>query len=560
MPKICESNFVNVNGTNPSESTKRIELNPWELQYLLSALIQTGLLFRKPTPPQEHSIIDHLKTSISRTRLVLSIRRPPWHHPANGVTMGDILDPIYVPRIMSSFFPLHETRSFHGVSEPLLAVQVTELVDGIFVGCTMNHVVSDGTSFQHFFKIIQQSGYLDRALFNTYAKPSRGRIMSLKGILDNLHKGETTITEYMQLIKCAMMSFSSRMPLCQTMFYLQSYTMDYSFVPICSVNNSPSTFCLPTAYFSIDWLLDYGASHHVTSDLQNLFLHYDSTGHNDIMIGDDTSLPITHTGSSTLQSSPHSFLLHDDLRTGATLLIDNSKDGVYKWLTIHEKSKPLLIFASIKASTSNWHHHLGHPSTKLESKSKPCVFIGYSLSQSAYICLDPTIHKTYTSRHVKFVESIFPFATSNPPPYFSFIESGFSPHLSTLAPIGTPPLTISLASPPSGNLVPYLETQASNDNRGFICLLFFSSPNISVQMPCLCVPNPYPCQPTVSHSPPFTLLLLPILNPPSIPRVNPLNCHSMITRDKNNIVKPSTKLTMFATTHAEPITKPTCVS
>ena len=25
--------------------------------------------------------------------------------------------------------------------------------------------------------------------------------MSLKGILDNLHKGETTITEYMQLIK-----------------------------------------------------------------------------------------------------------------------------------------------------------------------------------------------------------------------------------------------------------------------------------------------------------------------------------------------------------------------
>ena len=140
----------------------------------------------------------------------------------------------------------------------------------------------------------------------------------------------------------------------------------------------------------------------MTSDLQNLFLHYDSTGHNDIMIGDDTSLPITHTGSSTLQSSPHSFLLHDvfcvpsmkhnliyvsqffltnnvsieffprsflmkDLRTGATLLIDNSKDGVYKWLTIHEKSKPLLIFASIKASTSNWHHHLGHPSTKVLS-------------------------------------------------------------------------------------------------------------------------------------------------------------------------------------------------
>ena len=31
--------------------------------------------------------------------------------------------------------------------------------------------------------------------------PSRDRIMSLKGILDNLNKCEKTITEYMQIIK-----------------------------------------------------------------------------------------------------------------------------------------------------------------------------------------------------------------------------------------------------------------------------------------------------------------------------------------------------------------------
>ena len=42
----------------------------------------------------------------------------------------------------------------------------------------------------------------------------------------------------------------------------------------------------------------------MTSDLQNLSLHSDSTGHNDIMIGDGTGLPITHTGFSTLQSFP----------------------------------------------------------------------------------------------------------------------------------------------------------------------------------------------------------------------------------------------------------------
>lgn len=50
--------------------------------------------------------------------------------------------------------------SYHGISKPLLAVQVTELVDGIFIGCSMNHSVGDGTSFWHFF--------------NTWSQISRG--------------------------------------------------------------------------------------------------------------------------------------------------------------------------------------------------------------------------------------------------------------------------------------------------------------------------------------------------------------------------------------------------
>ncbi|XP_010256486.1 PREDICTED: uncharacterized acetyltransferase At3g50280-like [Nelumbo nucifera] len=33
---------------------------------------------------------------------------------------------------------------------PFLAVQVTELLDGIFLGCSFNHVIGDGTSFWHF--------------------------------------------------------------------------------------------------------------------------------------------------------------------------------------------------------------------------------------------------------------------------------------------------------------------------------------------------------------------------------------------------------------------------
>ncbi|XWS45245.1 hypothetical protein CRYUN_Cryun15aG0119800 [Craigia yunnanensis] len=61
------------------------------------------------------------------------------HAKADGVTISDIVKPVYVPSIVHSFFPLNGMKNYEGVSTPLLGVQVTELVDGIFVGCTVNH-------------------------------------------------------------------------------------------------------------------------------------------------------------------------------------------------------------------------------------------------------------------------------------------------------------------------------------------------------------------------------------------------------------------------------------
>lgn len=56
---------------------------------------------------------------------------------------------------------------------------------------------------------------------------------------------------------------------------------------------------------------------------------------------------------------------------------------------------------------------------KLEPRSSPCVSVGYFLTQSAYLCLDPATQRLYTSRHVDFVEYDFPFpklsASSSPP-------------------------------------------------------------------------------------------------------------------------------------------------
>ena len=47
---------------------------------------------------------------------------------------------------------------------------------------------------------------------------------------------------------------------------------------------------------------------------------------------------------------------------------------------------------------------------KLEPHSKACIFIGYSQSQSAYHCLDLESDRVFVSRHVTFVESVFPYA------------------------------------------------------------------------------------------------------------------------------------------------------
>ena len=64
---------------------------------------------------------------------------------------------------------------------------------------------------------------------------------------------------------------------------------------------------------TLTWLLDSGASHHVTSDLSNLFLHSPYQGSDDIMIGDGSALPITHTGSTTISTSSRTFTLENVL-------------------------------------------------------------------------------------------------------------------------------------------------------------------------------------------------------------------------------------------------------
>lgn len=63
-------------------------------------------------------------------------------------------------------------------------------------------------------------------------------------------------------------------------------------------------------YTTSNWLLDSGAKHHITYDLNNLSLHQPYTGGDDVMIADGSNLSVSHTGSILFPSSTRNLLLN----------------------------------------------------------------------------------------------------------------------------------------------------------------------------------------------------------------------------------------------------------
>ena len=239
---------------------------------------------------------------------------------------------------------------------------------------------------------------------------------------------------------------------------------------------------------------------------------------------------------------------------------------------------------------------------KLDNRSVPCVLLGYSLSQSAYLCLDRATGRVYTSRHVQFAESSFPFLTTSPsvtppsdPPLSQDTRPVSVPLLArplTTAPPSSPscsaphrslsqsenlsppaPLQPSLSlSPTSPITSPSLSEESlvgHNSETGPTG----SSPPLSPQpqrpqpqSPQSTSPHsssPQPNSPNPQHSPRSltpTLTSSPSPSPPPNPNPPPIQ-HTMRTRSKNNIVKPNPKFANLATkpTPLKPIIPKTVV-
>nr|XP_048318583.1 uncharacterized acetyltransferase At3g50280-like [Ziziphus jujuba var. spinosa] len=188
-------------------------LTPWDLVYTSTQpYIQNGLLYAKPVRQAQgdyeeeaqlvmKTLLENLKESLSHVlvqfyplagRLVaVKTKAPPesysFHVDCSGssssssgvkfihakwtgtaeLTISHImsLEGGDVPTsTMHSFF--HDDRAVEDLeSKRLLSIAVTELVDGVFIACSMSHIVADGNSFWHFFnmwsEVFQQQVQVD---------------------------------------------------------------------------------------------------------------------------------------------------------------------------------------------------------------------------------------------------------------------------------------------------------------------------------------------------------------------------------------------------------------
>ncbi|KAL8159033.1 hypothetical protein V2J09_000570 [Rumex salicifolius] len=50
-----------------------------------------------------------------------------------------------------------------------------------------------------------------------------------------------------------------------------------------------------------------------------------------------------------------------------------------------------------------------HNQAKLEFRSLPCIFMGYSSKHKVYVCFHMRTSRPYIARHVVFYESIYPY-------------------------------------------------------------------------------------------------------------------------------------------------------
>nr|KYP46384.1 Retrovirus-related Pol polyprotein from transposon TNT 1-94 [Cajanus cajan] len=154
-------------------------------------------------------------------------------------------------------------------------------------------------------------------------------------------------------------------------------------------NNEPAAHHARTLPQNVpnNWILDSGATHHITNDLDNLHLTNSYRGQDQVIVGDGTALPITHTGTTILHTTSHPLQLKTILHvpTIAQNLLDSI---IVDYITYHPPSSN----QSTSSSHSPWHHILGHPSERIFNH---LISLHKIKAQSTAPCVSCSISKSH---------------------------------------------------------------------------------------------------------------------------------------------------------------------
>ncbi|KAK0575740.1 hypothetical protein LWI29_006157 [Acer saccharum] len=167
------------------EMEQPLYLTPWDLIMLSINYIQKGHLFIKPQAVDDHqdfinTLLDRLKQSLSLVLvhfylagrlktlksenpysyvIFVDIKDSPGArliHASLDITVSDIVLGTYVPVVVQSLFDNDLAINHDGHTKPLLSIQVTDLVDGIFIGCSMNHCLGNGACYWNFLSALSE--------------------------------------------------------------------------------------------------------------------------------------------------------------------------------------------------------------------------------------------------------------------------------------------------------------------------------------------------------------------------------------------------------------------
>jgi len=184
-------------------------------------------------------------------------------------------------------------------------------------------------------------------------------------------------------------------------------------------------------YNANNWLLDSGATYHLTSDLNNLALHQLYTGGEEVMIADGTGMQISHTGSALLPTPSRTLALRDvlcvpnvhknliyvyrmcntnkvsveffpahfqvkDLSTGVQLLQGRTRNELYEWPISTVSPSSFYTAPMSKTDLSSWHSRLGNPALPVLKAAVSKFSLPISLSSQKHLsCSDCSINKSH---------------------------------------------------------------------------------------------------------------------------------------------------------------------